>query len=310
MSIKTKEVKSFLNPEIVAKIENLELRARMIVEGFMIGLHRSPYHGFSVEFSEHRPYMQGDSLKNLDWKVYAKSEKFFIKQYEEETNLICHIFLDVSSSMNFKYSSQITKFEYATTLAAALSYIMINQQDAVGLAIYSDHIHSYLPPKSNIVYLKTLFTELAKTAPSGNTNTSNCINTIVNKINKRGLTILISDFFDFPSISENDIIDSIMTTLKHIHYKKNEIIVFQILDPIETNFGFDSDSIFVDLETKDEITTQPYLIQKAYQDAMKDFINKLKTECLNYGIQYNLIETTTPFHRALLSYFSKRAKLY
>jgi len=310
MSIKTKEVKSFLNPEVIAKIENLELRARMIVEGFMIGLHRSPYHGFSVEFSEHRPYMQGDSLKNLDWKVYAKSEKFFIKQYEEETNLICHIFLDVSSSMNFKYSSRITKFDYATTLAAALSYIMINQQDAVGLAIYSDHIHSYLPPKSNIVYLKTLFKELANTIPSGNTNTSNCIDSIVNKINKRGLTIIISDFFDFPSKSENDIVDSIMTTLKHIHYKKNEIIVFQILDPIEMNFGFDRDSIFIDLETKDEITTQPYLIQKAYQDAMKDFLNKLKTECLNYGIQYNLIETTTPFDRALLNYFSKRARLY
>jgi len=310
MSIKTKEVKSFLNPEVIAKIENLELRARMIVEGFMIGLHRSPYHGFSVEFSEHRPYMQGDSLKNLDWKVYAKSEKFFIKQYEEETNLICHIFLDVSSSMNFKYSSRITKFDYATTLAAALSYIMINQQDAVGLAIYSDHIHSYLPPKSNIVYLKTLFKELANTIPSGNTNTSNCIDSIVNKIDKRGLTIIISDFFDFPSKSENDIVDSIMTTLKHIHYKKNEIIVFQILDPIEMNFGFDRDSIFIDLETKDEITTQPYLIQKAYQDAMKDFLNKLKTECLNYGIQYNLIETTTPFDRALLNYFSKRARLY
>ncbi|MDH7604834.1 MAG: DUF58 domain-containing protein [Melioribacter sp.] len=310
MSIKTKEVKSFLNPDVIAKIENLELRARMIVEGFMIGLHRSPYHGFSVEFSEHRPYMQGDSLKNLDWKVYAKSEKFFIKQYEEETNLICHIFLDVSSSMNFKYSSRITKFDYAITLAAALSYIMINQQDAVGLAIYSDHLHSYLPPKSNIVYLKTLFTELANTIPSGNTNTSNCIDSIINKINKRGLTIIISDFFDFPSKSENDIVDSIMTTLKHIHYKKNEIIVFQILDPIEMNFGFDRDSIFIDLETKDEITTQPYLIQKAYQDAMKDFLNRLKTECLNYGIQYNLIETTTPFDRALLNYFSKRAKLY
>ncbi|MEJ5351069.1 MAG: DUF58 domain-containing protein [Melioribacteraceae bacterium] len=310
MSIKTKDVKSFLNPEIIAKIENLELRARMIVEGFMIGLHRSPYHGFSVEFSEHRPYMQGDSLKNLDWKVYAKSEKFFIKQYEEETNLICHIFLDASSSMNFKYSSRFTKFEYATTLAAALSYIMINQQDAIGLAIYSDHIHSYLPPKSNLVYLKTLFTELAKTIPSGNTNTSSCIDSVVNKITKRGLTIIISDFFDFPSKSEDDIVDSIMTTLKHIHYKKNEIIVFQILDPIEMNFGFDRDSVFIDLETKDEITTQPYLIQKAYQDAMKDFLSKLKSECLNYGIQYNLIDTSTPFDRALLSYFSKRAKLF
>ncbi len=312
MPIKTKDIKSFLNPSVIAKIENIELRARMIVEGFMIGLHRSPYHGFSVEFSEHRPYMQGDPLKNLDWKVYAKREKFFIKQFEEETNLICHIFLDSSNSMNFKYSSQITKLEYATTLAAALSYIMINQQDAVGMAIYSDKVHAYLPPKSNNVYLRTIFTHLTKVNPSGVTLTSKSISPIINKINKRGLTIIISDFFDVYSENQTvkDIIDSIMMTLKHIHYKKNEIIIFQILDPIEKNFAFENDSIFIDIETSNKIATQPYLIQKSYQDVMREFLSNLKAECLNLGIEYNLIDTTTTFDKALLSYFSKRVKLY
>lgn len=309
MSLKSKDIRTYLDPSIISKLNTLELRARMVVEGFMVGLHRSPYHGFSVEFSEHRPYMQGDSLKNIDWKVYAKSEKFFIKQFEEETNLICHIFIDVSHSMNYKYSSQITKLDYAITLAAALSYIMINQQDAVGLAVYSDHIHNYLQPKSNSVYLKTLLTALnevlhnsTKAHSYGTTSTKKCIDQITEKIKKRGLTIIISDFFDD--------LNSIITALKHIHYKKNEVIVFQILDPIEKNFGFDRDAIFVDLETKDEITTQPHLIQKAYQDAMREFLDKLKTECLNYGIEYNLIETNQSFDKALLSYFSKRAKLF
>lgn len=309
MALKTKDIRTYLDPSVISKLKTLELKARTVVEGFMVGLHRSPYHGFSVEFSEHRPYMQGDSIKNIDWKVYAKSEKFFIKQFEEETNLICNIFIDASNSMNFKHSAQVTKLDYAITLAAALSYIMINQQDAVGLAIYSDHIHNYLPPKSNSVYLKTLLTTLnqiqsyvtTSTTPKG-MNFQKCIDPIIEKIKKRGLTIIISDFFDD--------LNSILSVLKHIHYKKNEVIVFQILDPIEKNFGFDRDAIFVDLETKEEITTQPHHIQKAYQDAMHDFLSKLKTECLNYGIEYNLIETNELFDKALLSYFSKRAKLY
>ncbi|MCX7798645.1 MAG: DUF58 domain-containing protein [Melioribacter sp.] len=302
MLLKTKDVRTYLNPEIISKIENLELRARTIVEGFMIGYHRSPYHGFSVEFSEHRPYMQGDSLRNIDWKVYAKREKYFVKQFEEETNLICHIFLDASNSMNFKYSSNITKLEYAVTLAAVLSYIMINQQDSVGLAVYSDHIHDYLNPKSNNVYLKNILTVLSNIKPQGATNTNKCIDQIVNKISKRGLTIIISDFFDD--------INLIINTLKHIHFKKNEVIAFQILDPAEKNFGFETDSIFVDLETKEQITTQPYHIKKAYQNAMNDFLGRLKSECLNYGIEYNLIDTSNTFDKALLSYFSKREKMY
>jgi len=302
MAVQTKDFRKYLDPFVISKLKTLELRARMVVEGFMVGLHRSPYHGFSVEFSQHRPYMQGDSLKNIDWKVYAKSEKFFIKQFEEETNLVSHIFVDSSKSMNYKHSGKITKLDYAATLAAALSYLMINQQDSVGLAVYSDKIINYLPPKSNRVYLKTLLTSLSQIKAGGTTGTAKSLNEVSDKLKKRGLTIIISDFFDDP--------DSIISALKQIHFRKNELIIFQILDPIERTFGFDRDSIFVDMETGEQMTTQPHHIQHAYKEAMNEYLNKLKSECLNFGIEYNLIETSQPFDKALMSYFSKRSKLH
>jgi uncharacterized protein (DUF58 family) len=299
--VKSEDYKKFLDPVVISKLKTLELRARMVVEGFKVGLHRSPYHGFSVEFSEHRPYMQGDALKNIDWKVFAKSEKYFIKQFEEETNLICNIFIDVSRSMNFKHTSGVTKLEYAKILAASLAYVMIDQQDSVGLTVYSDRIHSMLAPKSNRVYLKTILTVLDQIIPDGTTNTAKCLDSVADKIRKRGLTIVISDFFDD--------IESIMRALKHIHYKKNEVIVFQILDPVEKNFGFERDSIFVDVETGEQITTQPHQIQRAYQQAMGEYLKKLKNECLNFGIEYNLIDTGQPFDAALINYFAKRSGL-
>jgi uncharacterized protein (DUF58 family) len=302
MAVQTKDFRKYLDPFVISKLKTLELRARMVVEGFMVGLHRSPYHGFSVEFSQHRPYMQGDSLKNIDWKVYAKSEKFYIKQFEEETNLIGHIFVDASKSMKYKHTGRITKLDYAVTLAAALSYLMINQQDSVGLAVYSDKIINYLPPKSNRVYLKTILTALSQIKAEGTTGTAKALNEVSDKLKKRGLTIIISDFFDDP--------DSIVSALKQIHYRKNELIVFQILDPVERTFGFDRDSIFVDMETGEQMTTQPHHIQHAYREAMNEYLNKLKSECLNFGIEYNLIETSQPFDKALMSYFAKRSKLH
>lgn len=301
MAVRTKDLKEYLAPSLISKLKTLELKARTVVEGFMVGLHRSPYHGFSVEFSEHRPYMQGDSLKNVDWKVYAKSERYVIKQYEEETNLICNIFIDVSKSMDYKGGGSISKIEYAKTLAASLAYLMINQQDAVGLAVFSDKIHNYLPPKSNRVYLNTILTTLSRITATGATSTAECLKTVTEKIKKRGLTIIISDFFDEP--------ESVIAALKHIHFKKNEVVVFQIIDPLEKTFGFDRDAVFVDLETNEQMTTQPYQIKKAYQDSMNQFLYKLKNDCLNFGIEYNLIDTNQPFDKALMSYFAKRMKL-
>jgi len=293
--------KNLLDPSLVSKLKSLELKAKTVVEGFKVGLHRSPYHGFSVEFSEHKPYTQGDPIKNIDWKVYGKSDKFFIKQFEEETNLSCHILLDISASMNYKEIGEITKLEYGITLAASLSYLMNQQQDAVGLSLYSDKIENYLPPKAARVYLHSILSSLQNINPVNKTETGDCLNSIAQKIKKRGLVIVISDFFDST--------ESILSALKHFKYKKNEVIVFQLLDPVEKSFAFGNDAVFVDKETEEEITTQPYQIQKSYQTAMAEFLHTLKSECLNNKIEYNLIETTTPFDKALFAYFKKRVKL-
>ncbi len=295
------DYRKYLDPSIISKLNSLELRARLVVEGFMVGLHKSPYHGFSVEFTEHRPYMQGDSIKDIDWKVYGKTEKFFIKQYEEETNLKSYILLDTSKSMGYSSEKNISKLEYAITLAAALSYLMNKQQDAVGLTLYSESIDKYFPPKANRAYLQEILKALTSISPANKTNTANSLNSIAEKIKRRGLVVIISDFFDD--------INSILKALKHFRYQRNEVIVFQILDPLERNFAFGSDAVFKDMESEDEMTTQPYQIQKAYRDAIENFLGKIKSECLNSKIDYNLIETSMPFDKALFGYIQKRSKL-
>jgi uncharacterized protein (DUF58 family) len=302
MPVDARDYKKYLNPSVISKLNSLELRARLVVEGFMVGLHKSPYHGFSVEFSEHRPYMQGDSLKDIDWKVYGRTEKFFIKQYEEETNLKSYILLDTSRSMDYASEGNISKLEYASTLVAGLSYLMFRQQDAVGLSLYSERINKYLPPKASKAYLQEILKSLSETQASDKTNTASSLHSIAEKIKRRGLVIIVSDLFDD--------ITSVLTALKHFRYKKNEVIVFQILDPMEKNFAFGNDAIFKDMETEDEITTQPYQIQKAYKEAMFEFIGRIKAECLNSNIEYNLIETSMPFDKALFSYIQKRSKLF
>lgn len=301
MTDNSKKSYTLLDPTLISKLKSLELKAKTVVEGFKVGLHRSPYHGFSVEFSEHKAYMQGDPIKNIDWKVFGKSDKLFIKQYEEETNLTGHILLDVSASMDYKNKGSVTKLDYGKILAASLSYLMVMQQDSVGLSLYSDQIENYFPPRSTKVYLKTLLQGIENISSTNKTDTAQCLNLIAEKIKKRGLVIIISDFFDD--------IDSILMAMKHFKYKKNEVIVFQILDPIERDFAFERDAIFVDKETNEEITTQPHQIQKTYQSAMNDFINRLKSECLNNKIEYNQIDTSTPFDKALFAYFKKRSLL-
>jgi uncharacterized protein (DUF58 family) len=298
----SRDYRKYLLPSVISKINSFELKARLIVEGFMVGLHKSPYHGFSVEFSEHRPYLQGDNIKDIDWKVFGKTERYFIKQYEEETNLRSYILLDSSASMNYKSEGNISKFEYASTLAAALCYLMIKQQDAAGLTLYSDKIIRNYPPKVSRAYLNEMLKGLASENASSKTKTAECLNSIADKIKRRGLVVIISDLFDDTS--------SVISALKHFRYQKNEVIVFQVLDPVERNFSFGRDAIFHDLETDEEMTTQPYQIQKAYREAFDEFINKIKAECLNSNIEYNLIDTSVPFDKALFSYIQKRSRLY
>ena len=196
----------------------------------------------------------------------------------------------------------ILKIEYAATLVAGLSYLMMKQQDAVGLTLYSDKINDYLPPKAVRTYLQEILKRLSNLKASDKTNTALCLNTIAEKIKRRGLVIIISDLFDN--------INSILTSLKHFRYQRNEVIVFQVIDPIERSFAFGKDAIFKDIESMEELTTQPYQIQKSYQKAMENFINNIKAECLNSNIEYNLLETSTPFDKALFSYIQKRSKLF
>lgn len=290
----------YLNPETVSKLSSLNLIARLVVEGFITGLHKSPYHGFSVEFAEHRQYMPGDNIKHLDWKVYAKTDRFYVKEFEEETNLKAYLLLDASASMGYT-SHAITKLQYATYLSAALAYLMIKQQDAVGLLTFDETIRTYMPARSVGYYLPLLLKELQNTKSAKKTNISKTLHQLAERIRRRGLVIVLSDLFDDPQ--------KIISGLKHFRHNKHEVIVFHILDPFEQSFDFDKNSQFIDLETEEKITTQPWHIRTAYRGLVQSYINRLKGQCREHNIDYVLLNTRQSFERALLQYLIKRKRM-
>ncbi len=292
---------TILQPDVISRIENLELRAKLVVEGFIAGLHRSPYHGFSVEFAEHRQYMPGDDIKHVDWKVFGRTDRYYIKQYEEETNLKTYLIVDASRSMAFRSENHPTKYEYATSVAAALAYLMVRQRDAVGLGIFDEAIRSFLPPRSKQSYLKMLFKTLIDTQPGNKTGTGVSLHRMAERIKRRGLVIIFSDLFDDP--------DEVLGALKHFRHNRNEVIVMQVLDPSERSFAFGIDAVFQDMETEEKMTTQPYHIQKAYQDEMRRFLDRYKRECREQAVDYVLLDTATPFDVALFQYLNKRKRL-
>jgi len=279
----------------------MEMRARLVVEGFITGLHKSPYHGFSVEFAEHRQYMPGDEIRRIDWKVLGRTDRYYIKEFEEETNLKAYIVIDTSRSMDFQAEGDVTKLEYASYLAAALSYLMMRQQDAVGLVTYDEIIRRYLPPHSTKVYLQTILAQLQNLTAANTTSTGRALNSVADRLRRRGLVCIFSDLFD-------DHVD-VMGALKHFRYNQHEVILFHILDPRERNFNFGRDAIFRDMESNEEMMTQPYQIQRAYQEAMRDFTEMYKKECREQRIDYVLIDTGTPFDVALFEYLNKRKKI-
>lgn len=295
------DYRQLLDPKIISKISRLDLRARYIVEGFLIGLHRSPYHGFSVEFSEHRQYMPGDEISRIDWKVYGKTDRFYIKQYEEETNLKSYILIDCSKSMNYK-SNGITKFQYAISLGAAIAYLLFDQKDAVGLVLYSDEIKKIIEPRTSKTNLIEIYKSLVNSSPEGKTETSQCLSEVAEKIKKRGLIVVISDFFDEP--------EKVESALKKFRFKQNEVITFQILDKQEINFAFTKDAIFKDLESQEEILTQPFQIRNSYNQLISQFLSSLKKNLLNHQIDHNIILTDESFDKALLSFLKKRKLLH
>jgi len=293
--------RSFLRPEVVSRLATMEMRARFVVEGFITGLHKSPYHGFSVEFAQHRQYMPGDEIRRIDWKVLARTDRYYIKQFEEETNLKAYLILDTSRSMEFKAEGPVTKLQYASWLAAALAYLLMRQQDAVGLMTYDEELRKYLPPHSTNVYLQSILKELEQLQPANATGTGRALNLAAERLNRRGLVMIFSDLFDNP--------DEVISALKHFRYNQHEVLLFHILDPRERNFNFGRDAIFRDMESNEEILTQPYQIQRAYQEAMRDFIARYKKECREQRIDYVLMDTSMPFDVALVEYLNKRKKI-
>lgn len=294
--------RQYLNPETVSKLKGMELRARMVVEGFIAGMHKSPYHGFSVEFAEHRQYMPGDNIRDIDWKVYAKRDRFYIKQYEEETNLKAYLLLDCSRSMAYRSGSRVMKLDYARLLAAALSYMMLRQRDAVGLVAFDEKIRRYVPPRSKYGHLHVLLSEIAGQTPSNTTDVANTLHEMAERIKRRGLVIVLSDLLDEAG--------QIISGLKHFRYNKHEVIVFHILDPRERNFAFPREAIFKDMETGEELTTLPYQIKKDYAQAVRGFAGEIAAACRQANIDYHPIDTATPFDKALYAFLAKRERLY
>jgi uncharacterized protein (DUF58 family) len=295
------ETLKYLQPDVVAQLTTMELRARLVVEGFITGLHRSPYHGFSVEFTEHRQYMPGDEIKHIDWKAFAKTDRYYIKQFEEETNLKSYILLDASASMKYASKGQLSKIQYASYVAASLAYLMVEQRDAVGLTLYDETVRTTIPPRATQSNLRQLLKELENVVPSNKTGIAASLHQVAEQIKRRGLVIVLSDFFDDPA--------NVITAFKHFRHKGNEVIVMQVLDPMERSFAFGTDAIFRDIESQEELMTQPWHIQKAYQESMRQFLENYKRECRENAIDYLLLDTSTPFDKALMEYLTKRRRL-
>ncbi len=294
--------RKYLQPDTVSKLKGMELRARMVVEGFIAGLHKSPYHGFSVEFAEHRQYMPGDNIRSVDWKVFAKTDKFFIKQFEEETNLKGYLLLDCSASMKYQSGDRISKFDYAGLLSGALSYMMLRQRDAVGLVTYDQRIRKYIPPRSKSGHLHVLLNEISAQEPSNLTDVSLALHEMAERIKRRGLVVIMSDLLDEA--------DKIISGLKHFRHNKHEVIVFHILDPRERDFAFGGEAAFKDMETGEELTTLPFQIKKDFAAQVKAFSEQIAAACRQSDIDYHLIDTSTPFDKALYAFLAKRERLY
>jgi len=289
---------SYFDPLVLARLSNLYLRARWVVEGIMSGIHRSRSKGFSVEFEEHREYSPGDEIRRIDWKALGKFDRYFIKEYEDETNLRAYLILDTSASMNYA-SNGITKFEYGCILTASLAYLILKQQDAAGLVTFSDRIESFIPPRARRGYLMEILRAIERRAPSGETNLGKILLEVAGKMKRRGLVILVSDLLDEP--------EEILKGLRLFRFKGNDVIVFHLLDAAELDLPFDGNVLFEDMEAANlKVTADPQAIRKIYRKVVEEFIDHLRKECRENSMDYQLLSTSTPLDHALVSYLGWR----
>jgi uncharacterized protein (DUF58 family) len=291
----------FLDPQALTQIASLELIARTVVEGFISGLHRSPHLGFSVNFAEYSPYRPGDDIRKIDWKVYARTDRFFIKNYEGETNTSVHLILDCSRSMSYG-SRAITKLTYGQFLAASLGYFAFKQRDAIGFVSYDDEVVSYVPARGSVGHLSTVLHAIERSEPGKKTNFVKPLVQISERLRRRGIVVVISDLYDEP--------DNVISGLRHLAYRGNDVIVFQLLDPAEIRFDFPDAAQFVDMETRAEMHVVPDYIRQEYKRVLQKQIAEYERECRKDRMDFYLIDTSQPLDRALFNYLVRREQLY
>jgi len=295
-----------LDPDALAKIHRLELIARGVVEGFVTGKHRSPYKGFSVEFAEHRQYVPGDAITDLDWRVFGRSDRYYVKQYVEETNLRATILLDASGSMAYRgeraakhRGRRLSKFEYARYLAASLAHLLIHQQDAVGLVTFDAQVRRYIPPRSRPSHLRVLLEELHDTRPGAETALAPILHNIAERARRRGLVVIISDLFDDP--------EEIVRALHHFRYRKHEVLLLHVVAEEEMTFPFEQSRLLRDLELP-QVRRQidPAALRAAYLDGVRDHLRRLETGCGQMDIDYVPLSTAQAFDESLAQYLAER----
>ena len=289
----------YLDPAVLARIGSLDLKAKTVVEGVLTGLHRSPRRGFSVEFAEYRQYLPGDALTTIDWKVFARTDRHYVKKFEEDTNLDCHLLLDVSASMHYG-SRGVTKAEYGCFLAASLAYLMHRQRDAVGLIAFDDRIVHRVPPGARASHLRTILLALERLPVGHRTDVAKPLGDLAKALSKRGLVVVISDLLDDPA--------RVIQGLRHFRQRGTDVIVFHLLDHQELRFAFDEVARFRDVESAAEVFADPAAVRGDYLRAMQGFIDTYRRELGGAGIDYHLLDTSKPLDLALLAYLNTRGR--
>ncbi len=291
----------YLDPHVLAKLEGLSLRARRIVEGYVAGMHRSPYQGFSIEFAEHREYAPGDDLRYLDWKVFGRTDKFYLKQFEEETNLVCSLLVDTSESMRYQSTgAPMSKLEYAQCAAAALVYLVLQQQDSVGLVTFDREIRALVRPSGNPSRLKEILQVMEQSVAERKTSIGPIFHDLAERFKRRGIVVVLSDLFDD--------VDAMMTGLKHFRHRRHEVILFHVLDPAELDFPFQQVTLFRGLEELPHVLVEPRALRKAYLREFGAYVRRLKSGCRMHQIDYVPMRTDQSLGLALSSYLALRLK--
>jgi uncharacterized protein (DUF58 family) len=294
----TRKLSKYLDPKLLAALSSMEVRAKTVVEGFVTGLHKSPYKGFNIEFAEYRQYAPGDPIKDIDWKVFGRTDKYYIKEHEEETNLSGFLIMDTSGSMAYQGEGTLSKLDYASTLAASLAYLMLRQQDSVGLITFAQGVRKVIRPKTGMSHLKVICSELENTKPSDQTNIGEALDRAGQIMKKRGLFVIFSDLLDS--------LDTIVAKARHLRSRRHEVLIFHILDRNELSFPFEDFILFKDLEDQTTVAADAYSLRREYVAKMRNMVNTLQSALRKGGVDYLLADTSRPLESSLRSFFTRR----